>query len=179
METISLNASKLQGTAPTITKKVEDITLKATADGGQNSLDETNSYNKYDTLKLTQNYLEYKTKSENSAVQSDVNQLNTTIPQNFSENSQKENRDTVATVAQTLTTAPNTIPVEEESISANQLSAYSDAELKSLVQNGKITTADYNAEIKSRKVIEETISKLVETTKPENKNQQEDTSIIF
>lgn len=181
MEGISLNASKFQGSSTTITKKIEDVTLKMTpaGSGGQNAVNEANSYNKYDTLELTQDYLEYKTKSENSAVQSDANQLNTTIPQNFSENSQKESSDAVSTVTKTLTTSPNTIPIEEESISAAQLSSYTTSELKSLVQEGKITTADYNTEIKSRKVDEDTTSKPVENTKPASTGEKKDPSIVF
>lgn len=181
MESISLNASKLQGSSTTITKKIEDVTLKTTSagNGGQNAVNEANCYNKYDTLELTQDYLEFKTKSENSTVQSDANLLNTAIPQNFSENSQKESSDSVSTVAKTLTTSPNTNPIEAESISVNQLSSYTTSELKSLVQEGKITTADYNSEIKSRKADEKTTSIPLETTKPASIGEKKDPSIIF
>ena len=182
MEAISLNASKLQGASSTITKKVEDIMVKTTSagNGGQNSVDEANSYNKYDTLEITQDYLEYKTKSENSAVQSDANQLNTTIPQIISEKPTQEASDAVLNVANTQTAPQIAIPSADESISANQLSSYSVSELKSLVLEGKITTEAYNTEIKSRTIAEETTAKEVTTTtKPASTNQKEDTSIVF
>ncbi|HEY5557950.1 hypothetical protein [Acetobacterium sp.] len=95
MEAISLTASKLQGSAATITKNVEDVRVKTTKEGnsGQNSVNEANSYNKYDTLELSQDYLQYKTKSENSAVTSDVNQLNATITQMFVRKPPQESSD--------------------------------------------------------------------------------------
>jgi len=177
MEAISLNASKLQGSSTTITKKVEDITLKTTqaGNGNQNAINEANSYNKYDTLELTQNYLEFKTKSDNSAVQSDVNQLNTTIHQNYTGNFKQE----IGNALSTITASQNTVTSASEDISSSQLSSYSPSELKSLVQEGKITTADYNAEIKSRKVDEETASKPVEIPKPVSIGEKKDTSIVF
>lgn len=108
MEAISLTASKLQGPSSTITKNVEDVRVKTTKEGnsGQNSINEANSYNKYDTLELSQDYLQFKTKSENSAVTSDVNQLNATINQMFAGKPPQESSDAESTVKNTQTAAP-------------------------------------------------------------------------
>jgi len=177
MEAISLTASKLQGPSSTITKNVEDVRVKTTKEGnsGQNSVNEANSYNKYDTLELSQDYLEYKTKSENSAVTSDVNQLNATITQMFAGKPPQESSDAESIVKNTQTAASYTVTSDSEVISSYKLSSYSALELKSLVQEGKITSADYNAEIKSRQVDQET-PKQSENLKTTSKEQT--TSII-
>ncbi|MGV8906077.1 MAG: hypothetical protein ACOH15_05720 [Acetobacterium sp.] len=158
MEAMSLTASKLQGPATTITKHVEDIRVKTTKEGNssQNSVNEANSYNKYDTLELSQDYLEFKTKSENSVVTSDSNQLNVTINQMFRAKSSQNGVDAESGVNDTQTASPYTANIESEAISSVQLSSYTSSELKSLVQEGKITAAAYYDEVNSRQADEET-----------------------
>lgn len=153
MEVLSLNAVKLQGLTPTLSKKVEDITVKPVTDstGGQNSLNEANSYNKYDTLELSQDYLEYRTKTESSTITSDSNQLDSTVEQKVPRMPPQEIQERKKPVDQAETESPSTVTDDsEEDVSSAQLSSYSTAELKGLLQQGKITTADYNAEVKSR-----------------------------
>jgi len=149
MELMSLNAVKLQGSTSTLAKKVEDATVKPTTKetSDQNSVKEANSHNKYDTLELSDEYLEFKTKSENSAVKSDTNQSNSNIPKSSSAKpSQQSNGTPVANTE----TATQSISSDSNESEIDDLTSYTASELKTLVQEGKITTAEYNSEIKSR-----------------------------
>lgn len=187
MEVISLNASKIQGSSLTLAKKVEDVRVKPLTEGtgSQNSVEEANSYNKYDTLELSHEYLEYKTKSENSAVKSDTNQLNSTIDQKFPGRPPKD--ETLETEAvqneEAKSSYAATDDSEEEDVSSYNLSSYSKLELKSLVQSGKITSAAYNAEIKNRQVDDETEkepAKKQAAVRTNNQvNKKTDNSILF
>ncbi|KNZ40937.1 hypothetical protein [Acetobacterium bakii] len=164
MELMSLNAVKLQGSTPTLAKKVEDITVKSTPKDttSQNSVNEANSHNKYDTLELSDDYLEFKTKSENTAVKSDTNLANSTIPKELSGKPSQEGTGS-AVMAETTQAAPPQTTSETEEEAVDDLSSYSAAELKTLVQEGKITTAEYNSEIESREDDTDTTTKQAST----------------
>ena len=156
MEVISLDVAKLQGNTATVTKQVENTAIKADTEGngGQSSAREANSYYRYDTLELSQNYLEYKTKSENSAVQSDTNQLNALPAQERPSAVPPQPADEEAlAVENEVRTLLNLASYdgESESVSNDEtLSSYTNSELKGMLQEGKITVAEYNTEMESR-----------------------------
>lgn len=156
MEVISLNAIKLQGSASTLLKKVEDITVKPTTTsiGGQNSINEANSYHKYDTLELSQDYLEYRTKTESSTVKSDTDQLGSTVEQQVPKMPLNEGAIPEKPVDNIKAASTDTVTgdTKKEDISGSNLGSYTASELKTLVQEGKISTAQYDSEIKSRQV---------------------------
>jgi len=163
MEQMSLNAIKLQGSTSTLAKKVEDVTVKSTTKDttSQNSVNEANSHNKYDTLELSDDYLEFKTKSENSAVKSDTDQSNSTIPKKLSQKPSQESTVSPATAEATQTAPPSLTTDTEEDI--EELSSYTASELKTLAQEGKITVAEYNSEIESREDDTDTTNKQAST----------------
>lgn len=156
MEVISLDVAKLQGNTATVTKQVENTAIKADTEGngGQSSAREVNSYYRYDTMELSQNYLEYKTKSENSAVQSDTNQLNALPAQEKPSAVPPQPADDEALALENeVRTLLNLASYdgESESVSNDEtLSSYTNSELKGMLQEGKITVAEYNTEMESR-----------------------------
>ncbi|MBC3805313.1 hypothetical protein GH808_12890 [Acetobacterium fimetarium] len=156
MEVISLDVAKLQGNTATVTKQVENTAIKADTEGngGQSSAREVNSYYRYDTMELSQNYLEYKTKSENSAVQSDTNQLNALPAQEKPSAVPPQPADDEALALENeVRTLLNLASYdgESESVSNDEtLSSFTNSELKGMLQEGKITVAEYNTEIESR-----------------------------
>ena len=156
MEVISLDVAKLQGTTATVTKQVENTAIKADTEGngGQSSAREVNSYYRYDTMELSQNYLEYKTKSENSAVQSDTNQLNALPAQEKPSAVPPQPADDEALALENeVRTLLNLASYdgESESVSNDEtLSSFTNSELKGMLQEGKITVAEYNTEMESR-----------------------------
>lgn len=156
MEVISLDVAKLQGNTATVTKQVENTAIKADTEGngGQSSAREVNSYYRYDTMELSQNYLEYKTKSENSAVQSDTNQLNALPAQEKPSAVPPQPADDEALALENeVRTLLNLASYdgESESVSNDEtLSSYTNSELKGMLQEGKITVAQYNTEMESR-----------------------------
>ena len=156
MEVISLDVAKLQGNTATVTKQVENTAIKADTEGngGQSSAREVNSYYRYDTMELSQNYLEYKTKSENSAVQSDTNQLNALPAQEKPSAVPPQPADDEALALENeVRTLLNLASYdgESESVSNDEtLSSFTNSELKGMLQEGKITVAEYNTEMESR-----------------------------
>ena len=156
MEVISLDVAKLQGNTATVTKQVENTAIKADTEGngGQSSAREVNSYYRYDTMELSQNYLEYKTKSENSAVQSDTNQLNALPAQEKPSAVPPQPADDEALALENeVRTLLNLASYDgqSESVSNDEtLSSYTNSELKGMLQEGKITVAEYNTEMESR-----------------------------
>lgn len=156
MEVISLDVAKLQGNTATVTKQVENTAIKADTEGngGQSSAREVNSYYRYDTMELSQDYLEYKTKSENSAVQSDTNQLNALPAQEKPSAVPPQPADDEALALENeVRTLLNLASYdgESESVSNDEtLSSYTNSELKGMLQEGKITVAQYNTEMESR-----------------------------
>lgn len=113
----SASASKLESETA---KSAEEVT------GGQNTAVETSVSSKYDTLDLSRDYLEYKTQSENSSLQDETSQLNTTIVQ-FPVNTRSA-----------------------EVINSIQLYAYTEIELLDMVNDATISRQSYEAEIASR-----------------------------
>lgn len=151
MDPISLNAVQSQGSTIALSKKIDDVTIKPTTNSanGQNAANEANSYNKYDTMELSREYVGYRTKSENSLVNSDTQQLNSTIDQELYRIPSDEEEDTPEKKEKKPRNT-NEDETEEKSISNNQLGGYTNSELKGLVLSGKITTLAYNTEMKNR-----------------------------
>ncbi|MBC3888983.1 hypothetical protein GH810_11730 [Acetobacterium paludosum] len=162
MEVLSMDVAKLQGNTATVTKKVQETTIKSDAEsiGGQGSAQEANSYYKYDSIELSQDYLEYKTKSENSSVESDTNLQNAASPQGKPAEipSQTSAETTSTAVGGDVSVSQETVSSDSASTSASSddLSSYSDSELKSLKDAGRITVAQYDSEIASRKISTQT-----------------------
>lgn len=160
MEAISLDVVKLQGNPTTVTKQVEDTAIKADAqgNGGQSSAKEVNSYYRYDTLELSPDYLEYKTKGENSGVESDTSQLNAPPAQQkpLAAPSQPADQKTVEDAVSALRSFASGENNSENTIDKAELSTYTNAELKSLMDEGRITVAEYNTEVKSRAETDQT-----------------------
>ena len=163
MEAISLDVVKLQGNPTTVTKQVEDAAIKADAqgNGGQSSAKEVNSYYRYDTLELSPDYLEYKTKGENSGVESDTSQLNAPPAQQkpLAAPSQPADQKTVEDAVSALRSFASGENNSENTIDKAELSTYTNAELKSLMDEGRITVAEYNTEVKSRAETDQTTQK--------------------
>jgi hypothetical protein len=163
MEAISLDVVKLQGNPTTVTKQVEDTAIKADAqgNGGQSSAKEVNSYYRYDTLELSPDYLEYKTKGENSGVESDTSQLNAPPAQQkpLAAPSQPADQKTVEDAVSALRSFASGENNSENTIDKAELSTYTNAELKSLMDEGRITVAEYNTEVKSRAETDQTTQK--------------------
>lgn len=162
MDAVSLNAVEVQGPATSLSKKIDAVTIKPTGDSidAQNAATEANSYYKYDTMELSREYVGYRMKSENTTVNSDTEQLNSTIDQKSSRipaDDEEENVEKKETKSQ-LTEESK----EDDTVSSNQLGGYTSSELKGLVLSGKITVMAYNAEMKSR----QDDNKPVETQQP-------------
>lgn len=152
MESIGINAAQLQGSATTLSKRIEDTTIKPTSDStaNQNAISEANSYNKYDTLELSSQYVAFRTKSENAGVNSDTQQANSTVDQRLKKiNDESDESDNVKKRSKQSDDQKNE-DSEEEPISNNELAGYTNSELKGLVLSGKISTIAYNNEIKNR-----------------------------
>ncbi len=149
MDAISLNSVELQGPNSSLSKRIDEVMVKPTSDSinGQNAADDAaNSYYKYDTMELSREYVGYRTKSENAAVNSDTQQQNSIIdqkPAKFDNNDLLEDKEGTSQAADDQ-------EVETENISSYQLAGYTNSELKGLVLAGKITTVVYNAEMKNR-----------------------------
>ena len=128
MNAIISGVVKTQSSNPASSSKLESETVKSAEEvtGGQNTAVETSVSSKYDTLDLSRDYLEYKTKSENSSLQDETSQLNTTIVQ---------------------------LPVNTRSgeiVNSTQLYAYTEIELLDMVNHATISREAYMAEIASR-----------------------------
>jgi len=151
MDPISLNAVGTQAPATSLSKKVDAVTVKPTGDSvnAQNAANEANSYYKYDTMELSREYVGYRMKSESNTVNSDTEQLNSTVDQKSSRipgDDEEENVEKKETKSQSAIKEEK----EDDSVSSNQLGGYTSSELKGLVLSGKITITAYNAEMKSR-----------------------------
>lgn len=151
MDPITLNAAEFQSSAPTLSKKIESVTVKPTADSvnGQNAVNDANSYYKYDTMELSREYVGYRTKSENATANSDTDQQSSTIDQKSSRIPSDE-EDENTNKKQTKSQIADEEKKEDDTVSSNQLGGYTSSELKGLVLSGKISVAAYNTEMKSR-----------------------------
>ena len=170
MDPISLNAVELQSPTTSLSKKIDAVTIKPTADSvnNQNAAYEANSYNKYDTMELSREYVGYRTKSENATVNSDTQQQSSTINQKTSRIPADEDEES-ADKKQAKPQNTEEEKKEDDTISSNQLAGYTSSELKGLVLSGKINVATYNAEMKSR---QDDQPKVVEQKSVEQKSKK-------
>jgi hypothetical protein len=120
-----------QASNTTMADKVESESVKSAEEvsGGLNNASETSVSSKYDTLELSRDYLEYKSRGENIAMQDKTSQLNATVLQNA------------------LTNGKTNI------IYSFDLYSYTDTELLEMVNNGKISQNQYEDEMASRKPV--------------------------
>ena len=128
MNAIISSVVRTQSSNSASASKLESETIKSAEEvtGGQNTAVETSVSSKYDTLDLSRDYLEYKTQSENSSLQDQTSQLNTTIVQ-FPVNTRSA-----------------------EIVNSIQLYAYTEIELLDMVNHATISREAYMAEIASR-----------------------------
>jgi hypothetical protein len=128
MNAIISSVVRTQSSNTATASKLESETIKSAEEvtGGQNTAVETSVSSKYDTLDLSRDYLEYKTQSENSSLQDQTSQLNTTIVQ-FPVNTRSA-----------------------EIVNNIQLYAYTEIELLDMVNHATISREAYMAEIASR-----------------------------
>jgi len=128
MNAIISSVVRTQSSNTATASKLESETIKTAEEvtGGQNTAVETSVSSKYDTLDLSRDYLEYKTQSENSSLQDQTSQLNTTIVQ-FPVNTRSA-----------------------EIVNNIQLYAYTEIELLDMVNHATISREAYMAEIASR-----------------------------
>jgi hypothetical protein len=118
-----------QASNTTMADKVESESVKSAEEvsGGLNNASETSVSSKYDTLELSRDYLEYKSRGENIALQDKTSQLNATVLQNAFKNSRKD------------------------IIYSFDLYTYTDTELLEMVNKGTISQDQYDDEMASRK----------------------------
>lgn len=122
--------------------KIERETIRSAelAAGGQNTAAETSVSSKYDTLELSRKYLEYRTQTENRALQDETSQLNTTIVKKASD--YKDSSD-----------VKNTLENSKKQLSYyNPIYSYTEFELKEMRDNGTISKAEYEAELAEREI---------------------------
>ncbi|AFA48808.1 hypothetical protein [Acetobacterium woodii] len=179
MDAISLNSVELQGSTSSLSKRIDEVTVKPTSDSiyGQNAADDAaNSYYKYDTMELSREYVGYRSKSENAVVNSDTQQLNSTIDQKPAKLANDEFDDSIEIKDDNSQTSGDK-DVEDKAISSYQLAGYTNSELKGLVLAGKITTVAYNTEMKNRQDETESVGQQAQTQKPKT-NENPANSII-
>jgi hypothetical protein len=137
MELFQMDAVKLQPNSST-SNQVGVNEIKADS-GNQESLTsatEANSYYRYDTLDLSQGYLSFKTKGENATTDNDTNL----------QNSDQAPAEIKNALDQLTAGSENT----DDSTEYNDLSSYTNSELRALFQEGIITAAQYTKEADSR-----------------------------
>lgn len=114
------NSASAVKTESEIAKSTEEVS------GGQNTASETSVSSKYDTLEMSREYLEYRTQSENSTLQDETSQLNSTVVRYAGGNS------------------------NEEVVYSIQLYSYTETELLEMYNDGTISIEEYDAEIARR-----------------------------
>lgn len=121
---------RTQSANPAAALKADNETAKSTetVTGGMNLAEESAVSSKYDTLDLSREYVNYKTKGENSSLQDQTSQLNSTVLQLFSPGSGKRQ------------------------VFNYQLFAYTETELLDLFNQGEISMEEYEAEIADRDI---------------------------
>jgi hypothetical protein len=124
------NVIRTQSVNPTASIKADSDTAKATeaVTGGLNLAPESVVSSKYDTLNLSNEYVNYRTKGDNTALHDQTSQLNSTVLQLFSSSSGKK-------------------PVYNY-----QLYAYTDSELLDMFNQGAISMEEYEAEVADRDI---------------------------
>jgi len=149
MNAVISSVVRAQASNPASASKIESETAKSVEEvsGGQNTASETSVSSKYDTLDLSQDYLEYKTQSENTTLQDETNQLNSTVAKYTAESS------------------------SEETAYFNPLYSYTDIELQKMLRDGTISKEEYEVETSGKKDIAvETSSKKDIADKPSGKD---------
>ncbi|WKY42838.1 hypothetical protein Q5O14_09115 [Eubacteriaceae bacterium ES2] len=144
MELFQMDAVKLQPNSST-SNQVGVNELKADS-GNRESLTsttETNSYYRYDTLDLSQGYLNFKTKGDNTTSDNDANLQNS----NQAPPEKQELSDEIKNALDQMTSGSQK---NDDSTEYNDLSSYTNSELRALFQEGMITAAQYTKEADSR-----------------------------
>lgn len=122
--------------------KLERETVKSAeqAAGGQNTAAETSVSSKYDTLDLSRKYLEYRTQTENRALQDETSQLNSTVVKKASYKDSYDMKDALD--------AKEASDKSNQTLSYyNPVYSYTEFELKEMRDNGTISKAEYEAEL--------------------------------
>ncbi|WKY48947.1 hypothetical protein Q5O24_06420 [Eubacteriaceae bacterium ES3] len=144
MELFQMDTVKLQTNMNT-TSQVGATELKSVAgeNEGMASATEANSNYRYDTLDLSEGYLNFKTKDENSSADGDTNL------QNSSELSPQKSiiSEEIQNAIEQLT---GNSQKADDSSDYEDLSGYTSMELRALFQEGKITASQYNDEASAR-----------------------------
>lgn len=119
---------RTQSSNPASAVKRESETAKATeaVTGGLNLAPESAVSSKFDTLNLSNDYVKYKTKGENSSLQDQTSQRNSTVLQLFSP------------------------PGSKKQVLNYQLFAYTESELMDLFNQGDITMNEFEDELADR-----------------------------
>ena len=122
------SVARTQSSNPAAASKVESEAVKSAEEitGGMNLAKESSVSSRYDTLDLSREYVKYKMNGENSTLQDQTSQLNSTVLQLFSSSSGKKQ------------------------VFSYQLFAYTESELLDLFNQGEISMEEYEAEIADR-----------------------------
>ena len=122
--------------------KLERETVKSAeqAAGGQNTAAETSVSSKYDTLDLSRKYLEYRTQTENRALQDETSQLNSTVVKKASYKDSSDMKDA-------LDAREASDKSSKKLTYYNPVYSYTEFELKEMRDNGTISKAQYEAEL--------------------------------
>lgn len=113
------------------TAKAESETYKSTEQvtGGLNTAVESSVSSKFDTLDLSREYVKYKTQSQNTTLQDQTSQLNSTVVRHLSGRKEKD------------------------VIFNYELYSFTESELLEMMNDGKIDLQEYEREIASREPI--------------------------
>jgi hypothetical protein len=113
------------------TAKAENETSKSTEQvtGGLNTAVESSVSSKFDTLDLSREYVQYKTQSQNSTLQDQTSQLNSTVVRYLSGSKEKE------------------------AVFSSELYSFTESELLEMMNDGKISVQEYDNEIASREPV--------------------------
>lgn len=122
--------------------KLERETIKSAeqAAGGQNTAAETSVSSKYDTLDLSRKYLEYRTQTENRALQDETSQLNSTVVKKASYKDSTDMNDA-------LDAREASDKSSKKLTYYNPVYSYTEFELKEMRDNGTISNAEYETEL--------------------------------
>ena len=123
--------------------KIERETVKSAeqAAGGQNTAAETSVSSKYDTLDLSRKYLEYRTQSENQALQDETSQLNSTIIKKATDFKDSSDLKDAFDARNSSDKSSNKLTYY------NPMYSYTEFELKEMRDNGTISKAQYDSEL--------------------------------
>lgn len=147
MNAVISNVMRTQSSNPAAASKLESETVKSAEQvtGGQNTSVESSVSSKYDTLELSRKYLEYRTQSENKALQDETSQLNSTVVKKFSEDKRFLDNKKAAEEREVLEKIKN-LPY------FNPIYSYSEIELTEMLNDGTISRAQYDAEMAEKEM---------------------------